>query len=163
MWIEVGTIASFICVKINVDMRLLYLKLLSLYYQEPTSSWFNSKIRLKAQVLCYIKSITFWNGEYVRSSSNRDFFPTPSCSVRSAVVSLEFVIRSYPSWTLCRFFLCGVWKDVGEVIPKKLDLSVVLLSESFSYCYVWFEEEDYTWSSSLINERYCPKLDFWAK
>lgn len=38
MWIEVGTIAGPICVKINVNMTLLYLKLLSLYYQEPTGN-----------------------------------------------------------------------------------------------------------------------------
>lgn len=159
-------------------MTLLYLKLLSLYYQEPTSSWFNSKRWLKAQVFSYIKSITFWNVEMCSKQFKPRFSPD------------SFLLSS---WCLSQFRICNpqlpeldsssvlsmqcVKRCRWSHLKESVVLSVMLSSESFNYC--WFEEEDfiqtrlhlksscvfmiYTWNSSLINERYCFKFVFWAK
>lgn len=168
MWIEVGTIASPFCVKINVAMRLLYLKLLSLYYQEPTSSWFNSKRWLKAQVFSYIKSITFWNVGMCSKQLEPRFSPdsllSSWCRSQFRICNPQLLeLDSLSVLSMQRVKRCK-WSHPKESV----DLSVMLSSESYNYCYVWFEEEDfiimiYTWNSSLINERYCPKLVFWAK
>lgn len=140
MWIEVGTIASPICVKINSDVRLLYLKLLSIYYQELTSSWFNSKRLLKTQVFSYIKSITFWNvglclKQFEPKFSPDSFLLSSWCCSQFRTCSPQLPeLDSLLVLSMQRVKRCR-WSHPKE----STDLSVMLLSESFNFmlCLIW--------------------------
>lgn len=150
-------------------MRLLYLKLLSLYYQEPTRSWFNSKRWLKAEVFSYIKSITFWNVGMCSKQFEPRFSPDSfllSSWCRSQFRICNPLLPELDSLSVLSMQHVKRWRWSH---PKEsVDLSVMLSSESFKLllCLIWrgrLHYMIYIWNSSLINERYCPKLVFCAK
>lgn len=154
MWIEVGTTASPICVKINSDVRL-YLKLLSLYYQELTISWFNSKRLLKTQVFSYIKSITFWNvgmcsKQFEPRFSPDSFLLSSWCRSQFGICNSQLPeLDSLSVLSMQRVKRCR-WSHPKESI----DLSVMLSSESFNYCYVWYEEEGFDLYMELFFDKW---------